>query len=49
MPYSVQSEGVIVQPDVMVTIVLFGCWLLVYVMEQLKESTKEKVYPGRRL
>ncbi len=48
VPYMVPSEGVMLQPNVIITILLSGCWLIAFLQDKKQEKT-ETAEPGRRL
>ncbi len=48
VPYMVPSEGVLLQPNVIITILLSLCWLAAFLQDKKEEKT-ETAEPGRRL
>lgn len=49
VPYIAQTEGEAVQPNVIVILILTGCWLLAISLDRKKDDVQEKEYQGRRL
>lgn len=49
MPYVAVSENEFLQPNVMVILIMTGCWLLAASVDKQKNSPAEGAYQGRRL
>lgn len=48
VPYVVATEETMLQPNVIIILILTGCWLLAMALEKSKDQ-QEKIQQGRRL
>ncbi len=49
VPYMMQSEGISLQPNVIVTTLLFAVWFIAWMLERKGRTGGEKAEEGRRL
>lgn len=49
VPYVAASETEFIQPNVMVILLLTGCWLLTLALDKAKDKLTMQQYQGRRL